>query len=498
MVMRHLHILSPRRLRLPIVAALLVGLLLAAPAVVVHAATLCVNFGGTGGCFSAIGAAVGNASDGDTITVAPAIYYEHDITIVTSITISGSGGATLDAGGLGRGFIIQQGAAVTISGLTVRGGNVGGNSSGGGIDNTNGDVSLVNCLIQYNSNVGINGAGGIANGGTLALSGTTVSDNTTTSSGGAGGGIVNIRGSTLTVTNSTIQYNTAPQGGGIGNNGTVMVTNSTLVGNRADSSIGGGGGIYNNGSSTVTVTNSTFSNNSARFGGGGILSGGTLMMTNSTLVGNYADGANGKGGGIYSGGTLTMTNSTLVGNSASTGGGIYGTAPLTAINTLIAGNTAAGTGPDVGGTFAAGSKNNLLGIDSGSSGITDNDANHNIVGHPAMVDPTLRNNGTTNGTRTLALLPGSPAIDHGDDATCTNTTGIAPVAGKDQRGIARPQPAGGHCDIGAYELIPTRPAPPPRPGPVLGPPPPAPIPPSRSAGAPVSGGPPAPIPMPRR
>ena len=46
-------------------------------------------------------------------------------------------------------------------------------------------------------------------------------------------------------------------------------------------------------------------------------------------------------------------------------------------------------------------------------------------------------------TPTLALLPGSPAIDAGDDAVCPAT---------DQRGVARPQ--GAACDIGAYEFQP--------------------------------------------
>ncbi|NWG07049.1 MAG: hypothetical protein HXY35_10250 [Chloroflexi bacterium] len=43
-------------------------------------------------------------------------------------------------------------------------------------------------------------------------------------------------------------------------------------------------------------------------------------------------------------------------------------------------------------------------------------------------------------TRTMALLPGSSAIDAGDDANCPAT---------DQRGVTRPQ--GSHCDMGAYE-----------------------------------------------
>jgi hypothetical protein len=46
-------------------------------------------------------------------------------------------------------------------------------------------------------------------------------------------------------------------------------------------------------------------------------------------------------------------------------------------------------------------------------------------------------------TQTIPLLPGSSAIDAGNDATCAAT---------DQRGVARPQPIGGRCDIGAYEV----------------------------------------------
>jgi hypothetical protein len=43
-------------------------------------------------------------------------------------------------------------------------------------------------------------------------------------------------------------------------------------------------------------------------------------------------------------------------------------------------------------------------------------------------------------TQAFPLLPGSAAIDSGDDATCTAT---------DQRGISRLQ--GTHCDMGAFE-----------------------------------------------
>ena len=45
--------------------------------------------------------------------------------------------------------------------------------------------------------------------------------------------------------------------------------------------------------------------------------------------------------------------------------------------------------------------------------------------------------------QTLLPLPGSPAIDAGDDAACPPT---------DLRSIPRPQ--GAACDIGAYEFRP--------------------------------------------
>jgi len=65
------------------------------------------------------------------------------------------------------------------------------------------------------------------------------------------------------------------------------------------------------------------------------------------------------------------------------------------------------------------------------------------------VDPQLgplQDNGGA--TLTHALLPGSPAID----AIPWGTNGCGTTLISDQRGQARPQPASGACDIGAYEV----------------------------------------------
>jgi len=55
---------------------------------------------------------------------------------------------------------------------------------------------------------------------------------------------------------------------------------------------------------------------------------------------------------------------------------------------------------------------------------------------------------TDNGgpTQTLALLPGSAAIDSGNDTICA----ASPINNLDQRGYMRP--VGDHCDIGAFEF----------------------------------------------
>ena len=88
---------------------------------------------------------------------------------------------------------------------------------------------------------------------------------------------------------------------------------------------------------------------------------------------------------------------------------------------------------------------NLVGDGAGSSGII-NGLNGNIVGgngHPvidARLGP-LQNNGGP--TQTMALLPGSPAIGHANNAAAPAT---------DQRGVTRLDVAGETTDMGAFEL----------------------------------------------
>ena len=122
-------------------------------------------------------------------------------------------------------------------------------------------------------------------------------------------------GGSPNVTGSIFSGNSSGRGGGsiYNNGGTLAVTNSTMSGNYTYST-GPGGGIYNN-AGTLTVTNSTMSGNSAD-NGGGIFNGGTVTMTNSTLSGNSASLS---GGGIFNAGSATLNYAnTIIANS--TGG----------------------------------------------------------------------------------------------------------------------------------------------------------------------------------
>jgi predicted outer membrane repeat protein len=258
--------------------------------------------------------------------------------------------------------------------------------------------------------------------GTVTLSGLTIADG---NPGDDGGGIFNA--GTLAVAGCILSGNSAfGYGGGIDNMGMLAVTDSTFSANTAGAV---GGGIAN--LTALTVTGCTFSGNSAP-DGGAIGTDGTLTLANSTITGNSAS----DGGAINNFGTLAVTNSTLAGNSADRAGGIFqGSGTATVGNTILAGNTAAGSAPDVFGAVAS-QGHNLVGDPAGGSGFVATD----LLGLDPLLGPLQDNGGLT---QTMALLPGSPAIDAGSNALVP--AGLT----ADQRGLARI--VGGAVDIGAFE-----------------------------------------------
>jgi hypothetical protein len=261
-------------------------------------------------------------------------------------------------------------------------------------------------------------------------------------------------------------------GGGVLNRGTLRLANCTLWNNSA---IGGdgadgwpiagyggnasGGALANLG--TLNLIQCTFATNSATGGDGG-----------NGVLGVGGNGGAGGGGGLFNQGTLSLNSCTLNGNSAvggnggsglttgsaglASGGGLYQDGGSAAVhNTIIANGSATGgfsIGPDVAGSVSS-QYYNLVSRTNGSSGWytgsfgTDKMGNILTPRNPLL--GRLQNNGGP--TRTMALLPGSPAIDAG-------TTNGTPVA--DQRGFSRPWdfPSypntffGGGADIGALEM----------------------------------------------
>lgn len=209
----------------------------------------------------------------------------------------------------------------------------------------------------------------------------------------------------------TLTGGNAPDGGAILNEGYLFVNYTTLAGNTATNA---GGAVFTEANALSQFVNATLAGNTAGLWGGALANKGTNELSYITVSDNQ--GAIG-GGGIFN---YTGSRTKL-------------------LDTIVAGNRR----PDNNPTQIAGpqpvtsdSAYNLIG-NGEAVGFT-NGVNNNIVG---VADPKLgplTNNGGR--TPTMALLPGSPAIDAGFF--------LVSQAAVDQRSASR---SGVPVDIGAYE-----------------------------------------------
>jgi len=181
-----------------------------------------------------------------------------DLDISDDLTINGAGADSTTIMGhsashlCDRVFhIIWAGEIINVemNGLAINSG--GGTSSGGGIENEGGALTLNECEVRDNT-AGGGGGGGISNiGGVVQLIKSSIYHNETT---GIGGGIFTNLG-TVYLINSTVSSNHAgTQGGGIYNRSTLNLTNSTFYDNWAGTA---GNSIYNL-DGTVTPENTIF------------------------------------------------------------------------------------------------------------------------------------------------------------------------------------------------------------------------------------------------
>jgi hypothetical protein len=298
-----------------------------------------------------------------------------------TLTIIGAGArkTIVDGNHLDRVFSIGIPATVSISDMTI----TGGDATGG---NTSKEIDM---------------GGGIYNTGTLTLDRDAVIGN----HADGGGGIFSVPGSYITISDSLIARNTAYEAGGI----------------RFD----GGGELINS-----TVTDNTL-----------LPLPDESYLQDPKLASTLADELSGYGGGIdfRGGNNLDIVNSTITDNHAIKGGGGLNSAqsyaaasPATSIgitlllNTIIAGNTSTAGGSDcnVEDNIIQSEGHNLA--SDGSCFLT---APGDLPSRNPLLGPLAYNGGPT---ETEALLPGSPAISAGASQGCPQS---------DQRGVARPQGA---------------------------------------------------------
>jgi hypothetical protein len=282
------------------------------------AATLTVNCTADS---AALASALATASDGDTLTIQGTCTGKFEI--AHSLTLQGSGGATLDGQGTEPILRVDAGKTVVVNDLTV----------------TNG-YPAAQFVIDF----------GIVNFGTLTLSRSTV-----TQSGSFFGAGINDAG-TLTLSNSTVNGN---GGGGI------------LVSESIDRS------------GTLTLSNSTVSGNS----GIGIANRGTLTVTDSTVSGNVGNPSNPGGGidveSIFRTATLTLTNSTVSGNSGIGISLIGGSGTATLKSTIVASQTGgANCAGSIGGLILDAGYNLEDGASCGFSAV-----NHSLSNTNPLLDP---------------------------------------------------------------------------------------------------------------
>jgi len=406
---------------------------------------------------------------GGTVTFACSgtITLGNTVVIATDTVLDASGRqVTINGGNLVRVFYVNTNITLTLINLTLANG-LSADGCGGGIYNE-GVLTATNCHFVSNRVQGAlafpgqDGCGGaVYNSGALNIIDCSFAWN---SAGGGGGSQPGASGGTA-------------RGGAICNLGSMVIERSLFASNTNAGGAGAtgyspgygspapgfpglpggnafGGALFVSGPSTLV--NCTLTGNQATGGSGGAGGNGGWWVNLGTGQWFVGPGGSGAGGGAACGavydaaGALRITNCTIAFNSSVGGvGGVGGSGSQP--------GSTAGNGASAGGLQTANGvlANCLLdGNHPTNSTSSLNDAGHNLssdasctftnVGSlnntDARLGPLADNGGPT---LTMALLPGSPAIDAGD-------TALAPAT--DQRGF--PRPVGPAADIGAYEFSP--------------------------------------------
>ncbi len=426
--------------------------------------------------------------------------------IAGSVTIRGSAGSVIerapDATDRFRFFHVAENGSLTLTGVTVRGGNLGTKEERA--------LSQYDRYTEFVKDTTAQG-GAIFNEGDVSISSSVFEGN----SAQAGGAIfVTGDDAALTVDDVSFVNNHAwgtygPAGAILNLRGNVRIDKSTFRGNSTHIDIndqrnengllpyeprGGDGGAINNIAGDMSISNSTFTENEGLCGGAIENAVGHMTVYNSTFYDNYGAWHAGAIGAYaetplsaeartreWGHGIVEIVNTTITGNHGGIdgGGGILANKGSVLLrNSIVAGNTA---GPqrtvdttvpqDCGGfplyhrypVFIVSAGNNIIGDVEGCTTnkktgepmlVALNEAENRVITGYAGIDRIV--DSTANGLGHVTLTSDSPAIDRGGDLA-VHKEGIGLVGGivdinipndVDQLGNT----AQGARDIGAVEF----------------------------------------------
>jgi hypothetical protein len=362
------------------------------------------------------------------------------------LVIEGPGAATLtiDAA-YSSGILRHTGAGtLSISGLTLANGTHTTDTTAalGGCLHSAGNLEVVDSVVTTCTAHGTGGndakGGAIYVSGNLTLRSTVISGSRAYASANGYGGGVFVVGD-LDADASAFNYNSAQgspivngHGGGGIVHGDTHISSSTFYYNGAYEV----GGLWTFG--PVTIDHSLFAHNGATLVAGmrseDAGSGASAVIVDSTFAYNRSHD---RIGGVSLMLPATISSSTIAKNEAFGGlaGLFFSGASLDLESTIIATNTSGGTEDDVvvyGSPPITGANNLVI-------------ASTNAMPPDTITDDPLLDALADNGgpTLTMALMPGSPAIDAGNNVAALAT---------DQRGDGFLRHVGTRTDIGAFEV----------------------------------------------